>query len=122
MTDIDTMTIKDARDAVERGKEIEKMLGGSLVASTATREEFTQPQIAILDRGFVFVGNVAIEGDWLLITDAQNVRRWGTSRGLGELAAKGPLKDTVLDPAGAVRVPVRAWDGLIKCEAASWKK
>ena len=122
MSDIDTMTIKDARDAVKRGKEIEKMLGGSLVASTATREEFTQPQIAILDRGFVFVGNVAIEGDWLLITDAQNVRRWGTSRGLGELAAKGPLKDTVLDPAGAVRVPLRALVGLIKCEASSWKK
>ena len=122
MMPIDTMTIKDARDAVERGKEIEKLLGGSPVTATVTKEEFTQPQIAILDRGFVFVGNVSIEGDWLLIADAQNVRRWGTTNGLGELASKGPLKDTVLDASGMVRVPLRALIGLIECEVASWKK
>jgi len=122
MMPIDSMTIKDARDAVERGKEIERLLGRSPATSTATKEEFTQPQIAILDRGFVFVGNVSVEGDWLFITNAQNVRRWGTTKGLGELASKGPLKDTVLDASGTVRAPLRALIGLIKCEAASWKK
>lgn len=37
--------------------------------------------IVVLDRGFVYVGQVTIDGDWCVITDAQNVRRWGTTRG-----------------------------------------
>ena len=79
-------------------------------------------QIVVLDRGFVYVGNVEIDGDWCLITAARNVRRWGTSKGLGELAASGPLKDTVLDPAGRVRAPLRALIALIKCDAAKWSR
>ncbi len=79
-------------------------------------------QIAILDRGFVFVGNVTTDGDWMTITNAQCVRRWGTTEGLGELAAKGPLNATVLDPAGTIRAPIRALIGLIACEAVSWKR
>lgn len=77
-------------------------------------------QIAILDRGFVYVGNVEVAGDWLVISDAQNVRRWGTTKGLGELAAKGPQARTELDPAGTVRAPLRAVIGLIACEASAW--
>ena len=76
--------------------------------------------IVIADRGFVWVGKTQIEGDWLIISDANQVRRWGTSKGLGELASKGPLRDTVLDAAGIVRVPLRAVIGLVACEATKW--
>jgi hypothetical protein len=79
-------------------------------------------QIAILDRGFVYVGDVTISGDWCVIENAQNVRRWGTKRGLGELAAGGPTETSVIEPAGTVRAPLRALIGLIACEAASWKR
>ncbi len=77
-------------------------------------------QIVVLDRGFVYVGDVTIDGDWCLISNAQNVRRWGTSKGLGELAASGPLKATVLDPAGTVRAPMRALIAMLACEAGKW--
>jgi hypothetical protein len=77
-------------------------------------------QIVILDRGFVFVGAVAQDGDWLVISDAKNVRRWGTTKGLGELAASGPLSKTILDPAGIVRAPLRAVIGTIDCEPSKW--
>lgn len=77
-------------------------------------------QIVILDRGFVFVGDVAQDGDWLVISGAKNVRRWGTSKGLGELAASGPLPNTRLDDAGVVRAPLRAVIGTIDCEPTKW--
>lgn len=124
MTDIDTMTIADARAAIERGKEVEKLLGSPKTTAlpTNTPSDFTAPQIVILDRGFVYVGDVSISGDWVLISNAKNVRRWGTTKGLGELAKSGPLSNTILDPAGTVRAPLRALIGLIECEASSWTK
>ena len=73
--------------------------------------------IIVLDRGFVYVGDVEIDGDWCVIKNAQNIRRWGTTKGLGELVS-GPTKDTVLDPAGTVRAPMRA---VISVIDASWK-
>mgnify|MGYP003704522395 CR=1 FL=1 len=54
--------------------------------------------IVILDRGWVIVGNVVQHGDWLITTDAQNIRAWGTTRGLGEIAKGGPK--LVLNGAG----------------------
>jgi hypothetical protein len=123
MSDIDTMTIKDARDAVQRGKEIETMLGAAPTALVSHGQwDAPEKQIVILDRGFVYVGDVKIDGDWVLIANAQNVRRWGTAKGLGELAAKGPQPSTVLDPTGTVRAPLRALIGLIQCTASSWTK
>lgn len=81
----------------------------------------TGKQIVILDRGFVYVGDVTVDGDMLTIAAAKNVRRWGTTKGLGELAAKGPLKTTVLDDAGTVRAPLRAVIACVECEAGAWK-
>lgn len=57
-------------------------------------------QIVVLDRGWVYVGNVIIEGDLVRIHNARCIRRWGTTKGLGELALTGPTKNTVLDPTG----------------------
>jgi hypothetical protein len=77
-------------------------------------------QIVVLDRGFVYVGDVKTDADWCTITDASCVRRWGTKKGLGELARSGPLDNTVLDPAGTVRAPMRAVIAMLACEAAKW--
>jgi hypothetical protein len=51
---------------------------------------------------------VPSDADWCVIEDASAVRRWGTTKGLGELAANGPLENTKLDRAGRVRAPLRA--------------
>lgn len=79
-------------------------------------------QIVILDRGFVYVGRVSTDPNWCIIEGAQNVRRWGTKKGLGELAAEGPNANTVLDPAGTVRAPMRAVIGMLACEAVTWAR
>jgi hypothetical protein len=75
--------------------------------------------IAVLDRGFVYVGNVTIEDDWCVLRNAKNIRVWGTTKGLGELV-NGPTPNTKLDPVGVVRVPMRAVISLIDVDASKW--
>ena len=55
-------------------------------------------KIVVLTNGWVLVGK--LDGD--MLTDASVIRRWGTSKGLGELANYGPLKETILDRLGTV--------------------
>lgn len=76
-------------------------------------------KIAVLDRGFVYVGNVAVEDDFVIITNAKNIRKWGTTKGLGELV-NGPLPTTVLDTTGTVRVPVKSLILLIDVVQKKW--
>lgn len=76
--------------------------------------------IVVADRGFVYVGDVVVSGDWCVITNTRNIRKWGTTKGLGELAQNGPLPGTVLDLVGTVRVPSRAVMHLIDTEASKW--
>lgn len=86
-------------------------------------DSLPQPQgdikIVVLDRGFVYVGRVEFDGDFLLITGAKNIRAWGTSKGLGELV-NGPLSATKLDAVGTVRAPVRALIHMIDVEQSKW--
>lgn len=76
-------------------------------------------KIVVLQRGWVAVGKHSVEGDEVVLTDASVIRRWGTTKGLGELRA-GPLRDTVLDPAGTVRAHRLAVVLTIDCEEAKW--
>lgn len=81
----------------------------------------SRKQIVILHRGFVFVGDVTRDGDKCVIRNAKNVRRWGTTKGLGELASVGPLENTVLDDAGTVRYHQSAEIGAIDCNPEVWR-
>lgn len=76
-------------------------------------------KIAVLDRGWVFVGHVTVDGDACTIERAMCVRKWGTTNGLGELR-NGPLEGTKLDPAGRVVAPARALLFTIDVEADQW--
>ena len=77
-------------------------------------------QLVVLDRGFVYVGRVKIEGDFCIIRQAQNIRVWGTTNGLGELVS-GPTKSTKVDLVGTVRAPLRAVISLIDTKEGAWK-
>jgi hypothetical protein len=60
-------------------------------------------RIIVADRGWVFLGDcVNNEDGTVTIHNALNIRRWGTTRGLGELA-NGPTAGTKTDPCGTVR-------------------
>lgn len=78
-------------------------------------------EIAVLDRGFVFVGRITRvpEEDCFYIEDAMNIRQWGTERGLGQLR-NGPTKETVLDPSGTIRVPNRALLFTVDTDPLAW--
>ena len=90
-------------------------------AAPAAPAATISPSIGILDRGFVLVGQATVDGDWVTTTNASIIRRWGTTKGIGELAASGPLANTKLDPIGTVKSPLRALIGLVACEPAAWK-
>ena len=80
----------------------------------------TKRQIVVLERGWVYVGDVSRDGDDIVIENALNIRRWGTGRGLGELALKGPQPNTKVDPAGTVRTHKGAMIHLIDCTGGDW--
>ena len=91
------------------------------VMETATKSSNDGFRIVVLDRGFVYAGQVEMQGDWLVIHNARCIRRWGTTKGLGELAANGPTRTTALDDAGTVRAPMRAVIHLIDSDAGKWQ-
>lgn len=76
--------------------------------------------LVVADRGFVWVGETVTTEDWVEIKNARCVRRWGTSEGLNELAAKGPLPTTKLDAPADLKVSRKALIAIIPCEAAKW--
>ncbi len=71
--------------------------------------------IVVLDRGFVYVGEVTCSADYVIIDNAKNLRVWGTTNGLGELR-NGPLSGTKLDAVGQVIAPHKAVIHFIPCK------
>lgn len=106
--DIDSLTIGQARE-----------LAAIFAKAGATKPIDHGLKIAVLDRGFVYIGQVVTDGEWCHISNAWNIRRWGTTRGLGELV-NGPLANTVLDRVGSVRVPMGGLQHLIAVESSKW--
>ena len=71
-------------------------------------------RIVIADRGWVFVGNCQDHDDGTVtITNCRNIRKWGTTAGLGELA-NGPKSGTVADNYGSVRTNPIATIAVVK--------
>ena len=77
-------------------------------------------KIIVVDRGFVYIGQVVSEDEqFVTLANASNIRRWGTSKGLGELVG-GPKNNTVLDKTGSLRIPMRAVISMIDVEQEKW--
>jgi hypothetical protein len=64
----------------------------------ASPEYTGEKRIVVLQRGWTMVGVFEKDADTCKLHNASVIRTWGTSNGLGELAEKGPLPDTKLDP------------------------
>lgn len=77
-------------------------------------------RIVILQRGWVMVGLYGRDGEDCWLEKAHVIRRWGTTRGLGELAVNGPLSNTQMDPCGRVDFHVLTVVATIRCEASRW--
>lgn len=74
-------------------------------------------EIVVVQAGLVFVGEPTVEGGLLVLNNAKNIRVWGTTSGLGQLALHGATKKTVLDDYGVVKVPLHAVLARIECKA-----
>ena len=72
-------------------------------------------QLAIVDNGFVYVGHILRDGDYYVVTKGFNVRKANTTKGFGQIAIEGPLKETILDPVPNVLVPVNRLCHFIEC-------
>lgn len=109
---IDNLTIGEARQiaAVVRG-----------LSPTPEPEENHGLCIVVLDRGFVYVGTLITGANWLTIDNARNIRRWGTTKGLGQLALEGPQLNTVLDNVGTVQASITGLKHFLICEVGAWK-
>jgi hypothetical protein len=79
-------------------------------------------KIVILQRGWIFVGRFKQEGTKCTLTDAKNIRCWGTTKGLGELAESGPTTSTKLDAVNDVSFHVLTAIATIDCDYKVWAK
>lgn len=79
-------------------------------------------KIAVLQRGWVYVGKFSRTGDDCLLTDAACIRVWGTTKGLGEIAVGGPTPKTVLDPCPDVRFHILTAVLLLDVDEDKWAR
>lgn len=79
-------------------------------------------RIVILQRGWVFVGRYFKEGSMCRLESAYNIRQWGTTKGLGELAFDGPTEDTKLDASTTVIFHELTEVASMVCVQEKWKK
>lgn len=78
-------------------------------------------KIVILQRGWVMVGRFERNGSDCKLHNASVIRIWGTKKGLGELAGKGPTDKTVLDKCyGVVEFDYLTVVASISVEELKW--
>lgn len=77
-------------------------------------------RIVVLDKGFVSVGVFSRAGEEVVLENAAVIRRWGTERGLGQIAADGPTQRTILDRTPTERIPWHAVKKTIECNDEKW--
>lgn len=79
-------------------------------------------RLVVLLGGWVFVGDFSQRGTYCVLENASVIRRWGTSKGLGELAKKGPRPETILDPCEkTVRFPEKSISHMYDVEDTAWR-
>lgn len=80
-------------------------------------------KIVVLQRGWVMVGRFERDGSDCKLHGASVIRSWGTTKGLGEIAAAGPTKDTKIDATnGLVEFDYLTVVASISCNASAWAK
>lgn len=77
-------------------------------------------KIVVLQRGWVVIGQYSEDGEYSVLENAAVIRRWGTTKGLGELALEGKQAETKLDKCGTVRFHKLTSVMLIDCVSEKW--
>ncbi len=103
---------------IDEAKQLAAMFGSVATAPASTVVDHGI-QIVIADRGFVYLGRVKTDSEWVYVRDALNLRVWGTTKGLGELV-KGPLANTKTDATGNIKISRKALIALVEVEGEAW--
>jgi hypothetical protein len=111
--EIDKLTIGEA-------KELSKLFSSQTNHLPSAPDPYGAIRIIVAQRGWVCVGRVYLDGDEYRIEGSSIIRRWGTTKGLGEIAEGGPGDKTVLDPSGTVRIHRLAIVLSFDCNANKW--
>lgn len=77
-------------------------------------------KIIVLERGFVYVGQVKEELSHTVIHNARAIIRWGTTKHLGELT-NGPLENTKLGDRCTINVKDSKIIHTIEVNQNAWK-
>lgn len=77
-------------------------------------------KIVVADKGFVFVARVEQTKDKVTLHNAKNIRRYGTTKGIGQLV-NGPTASTLLDDFGTVTLHPDKVVFILDVEQAKWK-
>ena len=83
-------------------------------------QECGEIRIVILQRGWVAVGRFSQEGEKCVLNQAFIIRKWGTTKGLGEIALCGPTSSTVLDSCPPIRFHELTVIATIDCVEEKW--
>jgi hypothetical protein len=80
------------------------------------------PFIFVMEAGFVLIGRVSESTTTTkTLYDCGVIRLWGTKQGLGELAAKGIQKETIIDPEpDGSEINTLYMMRMIPCDAKAW--
>ena len=95
--------------------------GTEYIKADAVSVAPTKKQILVLDRGWIVVGDVSKSGDYFNVNNASVIRSWGTTKGIGELAEKGPLTNTKLDSCPMVQAHKLSVVLVMNCNEEAWK-
>ena len=79
-------------------------------------------QIFIMEDRNICVGEFVDDGMTIGLDNAFVIRRWGTTKGLGEIAYGGPTNKTILDPCPPIRTHVLKVLFRMECNAEAWAK
>lgn len=104
---------------VGQAKELSGLFGAK---SKPAKEVDGGVRIVVLQRGWVLVGRYFRKGTECRVEGSKVIRRWGTTNGLGELAANGPLENTKLEPSGLSEFHRSAEVLTLRCEESKWVK
>lgn len=77
-------------------------------------------RIVILQRGWILVGDISRDANEITVSLACVIRRWGTTKGLGELY-DGPTPKTVLDPSSTWYVHPLMVIGQVAIDEEKWR-
>jgi len=95
--------------------------GKDYVPVDSVTENTGDIKIVILQRGWVYVGRFERNDNDCKLHNAYVIRKWGTTKGIGELANEGKKADTILDKCyGVVEFDYLTVVCTITCKESIW--